>query len=303
MAQRNWLQGRPSPSSSSRPEGTDNRPLVRSDKNILARNAGNQTQTPATSNSSHTFDVRRPLPTLAESDMDWGDKTVLIVEDEKQMVDLLTIIFSREGATTYIATDGESGLRALAKLRPDLLLLDMRLPVLNGFEVLKAARLISDLPVVIVTAISQHDILIGGFLAGADDYVKKPFRPDELLVRSWAAVRREQMNGQQSIAYEDGYLTFDLSARLVEVHGERVKLTSTEFDLFAYLMGRNGKVCTFQQILDHVWNDDSRESADLVHVFIWQIRQKIEPNPKRPVYLISEHSIGYRFESQRQSVK
>ncbi|MGB3714400.1 MAG: response regulator transcription factor [Candidatus Promineifilaceae bacterium] len=244
-----------------------------------------------------TNDIRLRMPTVGNSDMDWRDKVVLIVEDEKQMADLLATIFGLEGAKAYVAGDGETGLRSLSQYSPDLLLLDMRLPGIDGFEVLRAARRKSDVPLVIVTAVSQHELLIGGLLAGADDCLTKPFRRDELLARSWAAVRRGHMNGSllSNNAYDDGYLALNLGARTVRVEGKRVKLTATEFSLLAYLISRRSHACTFEQIMNHVWNDVSRDSTGVIPVFVWQIRQKIEPNPKKPTYLVSEHSVGYRF--------
>jgi two-component system KDP operon response regulator KdpE len=248
-----------------------------------------------------TDDTRLRMPTPADSDMDWCDKVVLIIEDEKQMADLIATIFGREGAKAYVAGDGETGLRSLSHYRPDLLLLDMRLPGIDGFEVLQAARRRSDVPLVIVTAVSQHELLIGGLLAGADDFLTKPFRRDELLARSWAVVRRGFMNRRlsKSRAYDDGHLEVNLETMTVKVKGERVRLTTTEFGLLAFLLEQAGQICTFQQILDNVWIDDRRDSADLVHVFIWQIRQKIEPNPKKPAYIVSEHGLGYRFMDQK----
>jgi DNA-binding response OmpR family regulator len=235
--------------------------------------------------------------------MNWRDKVVLIVEDEKQMANLLATVFGREGATVHCAGDGEEALGWLDQQEPDLILLDIYMPGIDGVEVLKSARRFTDVPLVILTAASKHELLIESLHAGADDFLRKPIKNDELLARSWAAVRRGLINRSLPAlkTYNDGYLAVDLEAQTVEVQGQRIKLTATEFALLAYLLLRSGRVCTFEQILNGVWADDERDSADVVLVFVWKVRQKIEPDPKRPVYLRSQNGFGYRFEGQPQA--
>ena len=233
--------------------------------------------------------------------MAWTDKSILIIEDENQMCDLLTAIFRREGAVTHCAYDGESGLRWLYKHRSDLIILDIMLPGIDGIEVLKLIRMVSDVPLIILTAIRRQELLIEGLQNGADDFLTKPFQTDELLARAYASLRRVPANGPNGteVSYVDDILTVNLEQRQVAVSGARVCLTRTEFDLLIYLIRYAGLLRTYKQIQHAVWHDDSGGPADNVHVFIAQLRKKIEPNPRQPRYIVNEHGLGYRFLIQK----
>jgi two-component system KDP operon response regulator KdpE len=233
--------------------------------------------------------------------MNWRGKAVLIIEDDCNKAERLATIFQDQGATVHWAENGEAGLSWLSRHEADLILLDMLLPLEEGIDVLHYTRQITDAPLIVISADNQYELLVNGLHAGADDFMREPLRQDELLARSWAAVRRASENGFHTLykTYSDGYLSIDLEARSVEIEGERVRLTATEFDLLAYLLSRAGRVCRFQRILDDVWANQNRDSADIVHVFIWQLRRKIEPDPKNSLYIIGEHGIGYRFKDRR----
>jgi DNA-binding response OmpR family regulator len=224
-------------------------------------------------------------------------KTVLVIDDEPLMCQLMEAIYASAGAQVYTALDGEEGLVAFRERRPDLLLIDVLMPGVDGLEVCRRIRRASDVPIVMFTVLNRGSDVVRGLDAGADDYVAKPFNRDVLLARSRALLRRAELatpNGNHKV-YDDGYLRLDVDSKQVEVEGRPVDLTSTEFSLLGYLFKNAGRARTFTQILDDVWGGESKYSAEHAHVFIWHLRQKMEPDPRNPTYLISEPGIGYRF--------
>ncbi len=233
--------------------------------------------------------------------MDWTEKSILIIEDEKQMCDLVAAIFRREGASPHCVDNGEAGLRWLYQHHPDLIILDILLPGIGGIEVLKMIRLVSDVPLIILTALRGQELLLDALQNGADDYLTKPFQSKELLARAYASLRRAQVNGGlgQEVAYADDILTVNQEKRQVTVSGARISLTRTEFDLLTYLIRYAGLLRTYKQIQSDVWHDDSGGPADNIHVFVWQLRKKIEPNPAQARYIVNEHGLGYRFLIQK----
>ena len=231
--------------------------------------------------------------------MNWENKTVLVIDDEPAMCQLVMTVFSKVGADVHSAVSGEEGLRALYKHRPDLVILDILLPGMDGLETCQRIRELSEVPIIMLSALSTGKQLVSTFNAGADDYVTKPFKPDELRARAMAVMRRagDQNQMYPVPVYDDGHLRIDMDARKLTIDGEPVRLTNTEFKLLAHLYRHADFVCTFEQILDGVWSSQYRSAAENVHVYIWHLRQKLEENPKKPKYLISEHSVGYRFET------
>lgn len=223
---------------------------------------------------------------------------ILVIDDDRALCDLLAAIFSREGAATYAAFSGQQGLREFFLKRPDLVLLDNLMPGMNGLQVLQRIRELSDVPVIMLSAIDSQEEIIRCLRAGADDYVTKPYEPQLLLARANAAVRRGHANQREArtSVYDDGYIMFDLENRIVKVAGEDARLSATEFALLFYLATNAGRVCTFAQILQNVWGDTLQSSEENVHTFIYQLRQKLEPDPRNPMYLISVRSVGYRFQ-------
>lgn len=227
-----------------------------------------------------------------------GEKKILIIDDDRDMCALVATIFSREGVETYVSYDGRHGLREFYNRRPDLVVLDQMIPGMSGFEVLQRIRELSDVPVIILSAIENHDDIVRCLSAGADDYVTKPYQPQVLVARANAAMRRSGRNNEDPgmLVYDDGYLMFDIEARVVRVATEEVRLSATEFDLLSYLARKAGRVCTFSQIFENVWGDRLMGSEENVHTFVYQLRQKLEPDPRKPTYFISLRGIGYRFQ-------
>lgn len=225
-------------------------------------------------------------------------KIILIIDDDPHMLRLLEHIFSREGAQVCTAEGGQEGLRQFHTYRPHLVILDVMMPEINGWQVCDRIRQLSEVPIIFLTALNGEAEIIHGLDTGAIDYVTKPFSPPVLVARARAALRRtEPAPGTEKIGtYRDEYLAIDLDTRRVTVRGEPVKLTKTEYRLLAYLVENAGQVLTPQQILDYVWGREYRDSIDYTHVYMWRLRQKLEEDPQNPHYLLTEHGLGYRFQ-------
>jgi two-component system KDP operon response regulator KdpE len=158
----------------------------------------------------------------------------------------------------------------------------------------------SDVPIIMLTARGREEDIIKGLDLGADDYLTKPFRIGELLARVRATLRRSRTESflSDEVTYSDNYLSVDLASRRVMVRGELVKLTPTEYKLLAVLIRNKGRVVEFRQLLESVWGFEYVDEVDYLRVYIWHLRRKIEPDPKKPSYLLSELNLGYRFEPQ-----
>ena len=224
-------------------------------------------------------------------------KKVLVIDDDRDLQRINAKFFQNAGASVDIASNGAEGIRKFFLDKPDLVILDIMMPELDGFEVCTRIRQVSSVPVIMLTALNNPDEIIRGLDCGADDFVSKPFNPDVLVARARALLRRLEM-GQDTtprMFYSDGYLTIDLEKRLVSVRGELVKLTRTEYNLLAYLLQNAGWIRTFEQILEHVWGPEYQGSVDYVHVYISNLRKKIELDPRLPAYLETAHGVGYRF--------
>jgi len=226
------------------------------------------------------------------------EKRILVVDDDPDLCDLLQYELTRAGAEVCTAADGHEALRQLYSLRPDLVILDIMLPGLDGWETCRQIRQLSDVPIMVLSALDrEHDILRGLDL-GADEYVTKPCSGKVIVARAAAALRRAQMSSytKDLACYTDGTLAVDFEKRRVFVCGEPVELTLKEYELLIYLLQNAGRVLTFQQILERVWGGEFPESADRVHVHISHLRQKLGDNPRLARYIHTEHGVGYRFE-------
>jgi two-component system KDP operon response regulator KdpE len=225
-------------------------------------------------------------------------KKILIVDDDEIVLDLLTAAYSRDGAQVTRAIDGFEALRQLFEHRPDLVILDILMPVLDGWDTCAQMRCLTDTPIIFLTALGRETDIIRGLDSGAADYVTKPFSPKELLARSRAALRQvtPASHVERPISYSDERLTFNAAERQVFVAGEPVKLTPTEHRLLLYLLKNAGQILTYEQILTRVWGEAYQSCTEYVHVHISRLRQKLEEDPKQPRYLLGEYGLGYRFE-------
>jgi two-component system, OmpR family, KDP operon response regulator KdpE len=223
---------------------------------------------------------------------------LLIIDDDPILSELLAYNLETKGYTMLRAKDGKEGLRQFEQGKPDLVILDLTMPVLNGWEVCKRIRQASDTPIIMLTAQGSEDDIVRGLDLGADDYLTKPFQIRVLLARIRANLRRSQSynNVQEAAAtYDDGYLSIDIQERMIKLNGDPVRLTPTEFKLLAYLVKNAGRILESRQILESVWGFEYIDDVDYLRVYIWHLRRKIEPNPKEPIYLLNELNVGYRF--------
>jgi len=223
------------------------------------------------------------------------DETVLIVEDDPSMLEGLRDNFAFEGYVVLTAADGEAGLNAALEARPDLIVLDIMLPKINGYEVCRLVRREGlDVPIVMLTAKGQESDIVLGLELGADDYVTKPFGIMELLARVNALLRRRRR--AQPEGYRFGAFELDLRARSLRKDGAAVALTPKEFGLLELLLGRAGQALTRNQILNAVWGHSVFVTPRSVDQCVNTLRGKIEPDPRQPTYVKTVRGVGYRFD-------
>ncbi len=222
----------------------------------------------------------------------------MVVEDEENLLAAIKYNLEREGYRALTATDGEEGLRKVAQEDPDLLVLDVMLPVLDGFEVCRIVRRDSDVPILFLTAKDQEMDRVVGLELGADDYVVKPFSMRELLARVRAMLRRPRARGGQSqpARIVAGDLELDQSSHTLTRGGEAVEMKPRAFDLLALLMANRGRVFTRDQILERLWGIDFIGDARTVDVHIRWIREKIEKDAGKPTRIVTVRGVGYRFD-------
>jgi two-component system KDP operon response regulator KdpE len=226
-----------------------------------------------------------------------GGRLVLVVDDEPQVLRFLRASLGAHGYRLVEATTGEQALVEAATRAPDLVLLDLGLPDLDGVEVARRLREWSAVPIVVLSARGQESDKILALDAGADDYLTKPFGTGELLARMRVALRHADRvaAGVGESAVETGDLRVDLAARRVLVRGEEVRLTRTEFNLLAALAKHAGKVLTHRQLLQEVWGPGATGQSHYLRVYMGQLRHKIEEDAARPRYLLTETGVGYRL--------
>lgn len=225
-------------------------------------------------------------------------KKILVIDDDINLCQLIKHTFMSLGLEVYTAVNGQEGLRQFFNQRPDLVLLDIRMPIMDGWQTCQEIRKLSDVPIIMLTTFHRDDEVIRGLNLGADDFVSKPFNRELLIARTKAVLRRAELPSvtPKPISYNDNYLVVDLENRRVHVHGRPVKLSAREYDLLTLLLTNAGRVLTYEQILDRVWGWEYRDNTDYIHVYLSHLRRKIEEDPKNPRYLITEHGVGYRFE-------
>jgi DNA-binding response OmpR family regulator len=225
---------------------------------------------------------------------------VLVVDDDLDLTRLLQRAFARAGAEVHTAHDGREGLRRFYACRPDLVILDIVMPEMNGWQLCSQISSSSDVPIIMLSVQGRQDQVVRGLGCGAVDYVTKPFSVDVLMARARVALRRSSPSSRpgDGCVYDDGSLRVDVEGRRVLLRGEPVDLTATEYRLLTYLLRNAGRVLSYDQILEAVWGPEYRDSPQYVHVYIYRLRQKLESNPTFPKYLRTEHGMGYSFEKR-----
>jgi two-component system KDP operon response regulator KdpE len=219
---------------------------------------------------------------------------VLVVDDERAIRRFLRAALNAHGYIIYEAANGQEALSAAAAERPDLVILDLGLPDIDGVEVTRQIREWSQLPIIILSVREQESDKVSALDAGADDYLTKPFSIGELMARIRVALRRSSQTVAEPV-FTSGELQVNLSRRLVTVKSQEVSLTPTEYDLLRVLVQHPGKVLTHRQLLKIVWGDAYETETHMLRVNMSNLRRKIEPDPTRPRFIITEPGVGYRL--------
>ena len=224
-------------------------------------------------------------------------RVVLVIEDDRRYRDLLEMNLKRAGYAVALATDGLTGLHLLERDRPDLVILDLALPDIDGYEVCQRIRDYSQVPIIMLTARAEGHHKIRGLNLGADDYVTKPFAVDELIARIAAVLRRAHTESRSQPHFHSADLIIDFDKRRVTIHGREVRVTRQEYKLLYHLALNAGRVIVQDELLRRVWGTGFEEDTELLHTTVRRLRRKIEDEPSLPRYVLTRRSIGYLLAS------
>lgn len=221
---------------------------------------------------------------------------ILVIDDEPQILRALRTILTEKKFKVTVANRGEEGLALAAANPPDMIILDLGLPDMDGIEVCARLREWTQIPIIILSVRDSERDKVAALDKGADDYLTKPFGIEELMARVRVALRHSaQSQGQKETVVKAGTLVIDLARYIITRDGMEVKLTATEFKLLAYLVANTGRVLTHQSILRHVWGEAEADHIEYLRVYMRQLRKKLELDPENPKFLLTEPGIGYRF--------
>src|SRR5690242_3692490 len=234
--------------------------------------------------------------------MSKGGARILVVDDEIEILRALQRSLTAHGFDVSTAATGEDALEAIVHYRPDLMLLDLGLPGISGLEVCRRVRVQSNLPIIVLSVKDTERDKVLALDLGADDYVSKPFGMSEVLARVRVALRHTaQIQSGTEPIFTAGALRVNLALRQVQVNDREIKLTPTEYDLLKALIKNNGKIMTRQMLLSQVWGVGYGTEAHYLHVYIGQLRRKIEPDPAHPRFIQTISGVGYRFHADEES--
>ncbi len=227
-------------------------------------------------------------------------KKILVVDDDPALVRLVDQVLTQQGFGVFKASNGQEALRLLFVEKPDLVLLDVVMPKMDGWQTCSRIRDVSDVPIIILTGKRKNeDDIVQGLDYGADEYLLKPVGNRELVARVRAALRRSELPSYQDkgkgAIFNDGRLAVDVTERKVTLNGERVKLTPREFRMLAFLVENSGRVLTHHQLLEKVWGWEYIDDVDYVRIYVAHLRRKLEPDPSLPKYILTEPGVGYCF--------
>ena len=220
---------------------------------------------------------------------------ILVVDDEPQLTRVLRRSLTAQGYDVRVAGDGDFALQTFRDWPPTLVITDLAMPNLNGLELCRRLRAISEVPIIVLSVRGEERTKVEALDAGADDYVTKPFGMDELLARIRATLRRRPASDPASSVLEAGDFRIDIDAHTATHAGQELRLTPKEFDLMGHVLRNAGRVLTHRALLAAVWGGDYTQQAEYLRVFVGQLRKKIEPDPSHPRYILTEPWIGYRF--------
>ncbi len=220
---------------------------------------------------------------------------ILVVDDEPQIRHSLQVNLKNKNYDVTTAASGEEALEAMARRKPDVVIVDLVLPSMDGIELTRRIREQSPVPIIVLSAIGDERKKVEALESGADDYVTKPFGMEELVARIRSALRRTIMLSGSEPVFKSGALSVNFERREVRLDGNPVKLTPTEFDLLKYMIQYIGKVLTHRTLLTAIWGEAYADQAQYLRVFIGQLRKKLETNTARPQYILTDPGVGYRF--------
>jgi len=224
-------------------------------------------------------------------------ETILIIDDDIDLANILRINMEREGYRAVVASGGLEGLQRAYSTQPDLVILDIMMPGMDGWETCQRLREMSDVPIIMLTARGMESDVVKGLNMGADDYLVKPFSTAELLARIQALLRRANQSRrfEKLRIYTNGDLTVDFDRHLVTVRGKQVDFTPTEFKLLTCFVRNEGRVLPHRYLLTQVWGPEYADEVSYLKLYVRYLRQKIEEDPSNPTYIITEWGVGYRF--------
>ena len=224
-------------------------------------------------------------------------KKILVIDDEDHTCTILTVLLEGAGYKVTVAYSGREGLEAVRDSQPDLVLLDIMMPGMNGWQVCHHLREITNVPIIMLTVLDKPEEITRGLQAGADDYIIKPWSNQELLARIQAALRRAYVSPTitEELNCSWGALVSDAISREVSIEGKKIRLTPTEFRLLTYLARRSGRLVPYAELLAQVWGSGIEQDIDCLRWHIHNLRQKIEKDPSHPRYLRGKYGTGYRF--------
>jgi len=224
---------------------------------------------------------------------------VLAIDDDFLMLQAVQRSLESAGYQVTTAQDGQTGLQHFLEDQPHLVILDVVMPHIDGWEICRRIRDLSTVPIIMLTALGSYQEIVRGLNLGADDYLVKPFHPEELQARVEAVLRRKRMSSTSTdnapLRFGGGELIIDPDNHQVLVRSQVVELTPTEYDLLLFMAKRAGRILPASVIFDHVWPYDADASLDSVKWYIWRLRNKIEHDPRNPRYILTERGVGYRF--------
>lgn len=222
-------------------------------------------------------------------------KRILVVDDETQITRVLRRGLIGHDYEVRTAADGESGLDTFRDFHSDVVITDLQMPEMSGLDLCREIRKVSQVPIIVLSVKGEENTKVAALDAGADDYVTKPFGMDELLARVRAALRRAPTEKEETTRLEAGDFVIDLTTYTVSVRGKEIHLTPKELDLLIFLLNNHSRVLTHRTILSAIWGANSVEQTEYLRVFLGNMRKKIEPNPAKPQYILTEPWVGYRL--------